>query len=108
MTEDVHSQIKGNFRHATFPSLTHLGVFLARQLGSATQHLSLYQVDAGITSRRSVRSFQSEFMGLVQQEEARGRRTEIFPTPCPGTMGIALTRATHAVGPVGGVGAGSA
>lgn len=107
MTEDVHNQIKGNFRHATFPSLTHLGVFSSRNLGSATQHLSLYQVDAGITSRRPVRSFPAEFSGLVLLEEARGMRTEIFPTPCPGNMGIVLTRATNAVGPVGGVAGGS-
>lgn len=98
MTEVVKKNLDNNYRHANFPSLTHLGTFSAKQLGSAVQHLTLYQVNPGLVTRRAERSFPQELGGLTLYEEARGRRTEIFPTPCPSSMGIALTRAAGGAG----------
>ena len=93
MTEEVKKNLDNNFRHANFPSLTHLGTFSSKQLGSAAQQLKLYQVNPGLITRRAERSFPQELGGLTLCEEGRRRRTEIFPTPCPSSMGIALTRA---------------
>ena len=105
MTEVVKKNLDNNYRHANFPSLTHLGTFSAKQLGSAVQHLTQYQVNPGLVTRRAERSFPQELGGLTLYEEARGRRTEIFPTPCPSSMGIALTRAAGGAGGAsGGVG----
>ena len=106
MTEEVKKNLDNNFRHANFPSLTHLGTFSSKQLGSAAQQLKLYQVNPGLITRRAERSFPQELGGLTLCEEGRRRRTEIFPTPCPSSMGIALTRAAGGAGGAGGGGGG--